>query len=254
MDGAGRFPAVLTDRPPEPQATFQETYDEPLQRVGGENNAFTSNDITNYYIQVPAVNIETAFWLESDRMLSLAFSDKSLETQRSVVIEEFKQRYLNQPYGDVWLKLRDLAYTTHPYQWPTIGKDISHIENATLEDVKDFFGKYYHPSNAILSLSGNITTEQAFELSEKWFGPIAGKQILEEKIPVEPEQTAKRHLEIYSEVPFDALYKSWHCCSRLDENFHATDMLTDVLSGGKSSRLYNVLVKEKRIFSNIRHC
>src|SRR5882762_10287024 len=141
-------------------------YDEPLQRVGGENNAFTSNDITNYYITLPAANIETAFWLESDRMLSLAFSEKSLEVQRNVVIEEFKQRYLNQPYGDVWLKLRPLAYKVHPYQWATIGKEISHIENATMDDVKGFFFKHYLPPNAILVVAGNVTVDQVKSLSE----------------------------------------------------------------------------------------
>jgi predicted Zn-dependent peptidase len=184
-------------------------------------------------------------------MLSLAFSEKSLEVQRQVVVEEFRQRYLNQPYGDAWLHLRPLAYTTHPYQWPTIGKEISHIENASLNDVKDFFNRYYHPANAILSLSGNITADYAKELSEKWFGPIPGKPVVRDEIKKEPRQTSKRLLNIYGEVPFDALYKSWHCCSRTDEEFHATDMLTDVLSGGKSSRLYNVLVKEKKIFSNV---
>ena len=143
-------------------------YDEPLQMAGGENNAFTNNDFTNYYLTIPVQNLETAFWLESDRMLSLAFSEKSLDVQRHVVVEEFRQRYLNQPYGDAWLLLRPLTYKTHPYQWATIGKEVSHIENASLEDVKSFFHKYYHPGNAILTLSGNITIETAKTLTEKW--------------------------------------------------------------------------------------
>src|SRR5688572_20478782 len=163
------------------------SYDEPLQMAGGENNAFTNNDFTNYYLTIPSQNIETAFWLESDRMLSLAFSPKSLEVQRQVVIEEFRQRYLNQPYGDTWLLLRPLAYTVHPYRWPTIGKEISHIENATLEDVKSFFASYYHPGNAILTLSGNITPERARDLSEKWFGPLPGKNNRPRNLPAEPE-------------------------------------------------------------------
>jgi zinc protease len=226
-------------------------YDSPLQMAGGENNAFTNNDFTNYYLTIPAQNIETAFWLESDRMLNLAFSEKSLEVQRQVVVEEFRQRYLNQPYGDAWLKLRPLAYKTHPYQWPTIGKEISHIENATLDDVKFFFNRYYHPGNAILTLSGNISVEDAKKLSEKWFEPIPAKEIFKENIPKEPSQTEQRAAETTSDVPFDALYKAWHCCARGDADFHATDLLTDVLSGGKSSRLYNSLVKEKKLFSNI---
>src|SRR3982751_2041627 len=156
-------------------------YDEPLQRVGGENNAFTSNDITNYYITLPAANLETAFWLESDRMLSLAFSEKSLEVQRNVVIEEFKQRYLNQPYGDVWLLLRPLIYKKHPYQWATIGKEIGHIEHASLNDVKNFFFRYYTPDNAILVVAGNVKADQTFELAEKWFGNIGRK--IETRMP-----------------------------------------------------------------------
>jgi zinc protease len=226
-------------------------YDEPLQMAGGENNAFTNNDFTNYYLTIPASNLETAFWLESDRMLSLAFSPKSLDIQRQVVVEEFRQRYLNQPYGDTWLLLRPLAYQVHPYQWATIGKEVSHIENATLDDVKSFFGKYYHPGNAILTLSGNITVGQARTLSEKWFGPIPSQPMERTALPVEPAQDSKRTLSVEKEVPYDALYKSWHCCSRSDARYHTTDLITDVLSGGKSSRLFNVLVKEKKLFSNV---
>jgi zinc protease len=227
------------------------TYDEPLQLAGGDNNAFTSNDFTNYYLTIPANNIETAFWLESDRMLQLAFSEKSLEVQRNVVVEEFKQRYLNQPYGDAWLQLRPLAYQVHPYQWATIGKDISHIENASLADVKHFFKKYYVPNNAILCLSGAITTTQAMALSRKWFEPIPAGQNVVRNILAEPNQLEKRTKHIESNVPVNALYKAFHCCARNDAEFYATDMLTDVLSRGKSSRLYTKLVKEQKLFSNL---
>jgi len=227
------------------------SYDEPLQLVGGENNAFTNTDITNYYLTLPAANLETGFWLESDRMLSLSFDPKVLEVQRKVVIEEFKQRYLNQPYGDVWLKLRPLAYTTHPYQWATIGKEISHIENATLEDVKDFFSTHYTPNNAILVVAGNVTHEQVRMLSEKWFGPIpAGKKITR-SLPTEPIQNAKRTLSVYENVPANALYKAWHMPGRFDKDFYSAELLSDILSRGHSSRLYNKLVKEKEIFTSI---
>ncbi|MBK9049151.1 MAG: insulinase family protein [Bacteroidetes bacterium] len=226
-------------------------YDEPLQMAGGENNAFTNNDFTNYYLTIPVQNLETAFWLESDRMLSLAFSEKSLDVQRHVVVEEFRQRYLNQPYGDAWLLLRPLTYKTHPYQWATIGKEVSHIENASLEDVKSFFHKYYHPGNAILTLSGNITIETAKTLTEKWFGPIpAGNKIIR-NIAQEPKQTGKRIADETRDVPYDSLYKCWHCGKRGDDDFYATDLITDVLSSGKSSRLYNRLVKDQKIFTTI---
>lgn len=226
-------------------------YDEPLQLVGGENNAFTTNDITNYYCTVPAENIETAFWLESDRMLSLAFTDKSLEVQRSVVIEEFKQRYLNQPYGDVWLLLRPLAYKTHPYKWATIGKEISHIENATMGDVKSFFKKHYTPSNAILVVAGNVETAQVKELSEKWFGSITAGIKPERLLPEEPKQTEARRLTVERDVPANSIYKVYHMCSRRDEAYHTVDIISDILSRGNSARLYKSLVKEKQLFTEI---
>jgi zinc protease len=226
-------------------------YDEPLQRAGGENNAFTTNDITNYYLTLPAENCETAFWLESDRMLSLAFSEKSLEVQRNVVIEEFKQRYFNQPYGDVWLLLRPLAYKVHPYLWNTIGKEISHIENAKMEDVKAFFKKFYNPSNAILVIAGNIEFEKAKELSEKWFAPIAPVQVKPRTLPQEPQQTEARKLTVQRDVPLDAIYKAYHVGARGDEDYHAMDMVSDILSNGKSARLYLELVKNKQLFSEI---
>ncbi len=228
-----------------------EDFDEPLQMAGGENNAFTNNDITNYYLTIPSQNLETGFWLESDRMLSLAFTDRSLEVQRSVVVEEFKQRYLNQPYGDVWLHLRPLAYKVHPYQWPTIGKEISHIENATLEDVKSFFKKWYAPNNAILSLAGNCSTGRARELCEKWFAPIPAAKIPERKLPQEPVQQEKRILDLKREVPNSRIYMAWHCCARNDHEFYATDLLSDILARGKSSRLYQQLVKQNSYFTDI---
>lgn len=227
------------------------SYDTPLQRVGGENNAFTNNDITNYYLTLPANNLETGFWLESDRMLSLAFTPQSLEVQRSVVIEEFKQRYLNQPYGDVWLLLRPLAYKVHPYQWPTIGKEISHIEDATLQDVKDFFKKHYCPNNAILVVAGNADFAMVRELTEKWFASIPAQEVKKRNLPVEPKQTEARSLTVKRDVPADALYKVYHMCGRGDKDFYACDLLSDVLSNGRSARLYNTLVMGKKLFSEL---
>jgi len=227
------------------------SYDEPLQVAGGENNAYTTNDLTNYYCQLPSENIETAFWLESDRMLSLAFSKKSLEVQRKVVMEEFKEHYINKPYGDVWFKMRELAYTVHPYRWQTIGKELSHIENATMTDVKKFFFKHYCPANAILVVAGNTTLAQVKTLAEKWFGDIpAGEKYLR-RLPAEPKQTAPRKEIVKANVPLDALYKSWHMQDRLDDGYYAAELITDILSGGGSSRLYQALVKEQQLFSNI---
>ena len=226
-------------------------YDEPLQKVGGENNAFTNTDITNYYLTVPAPNIETGFWLESDRMLSLSFDPQVLEVQQKVVVEEFKQRYLNQPYGDVWLKLRPLAYQAHPYQWATIGKEISHIENATMDDVRKFFFRYYVPSNAVLVVAGNVTVDQVKRLSEKWFGPITSPALQKRKLPVEAPQHAKRTLGVEADVPASALYKAYHMPGRFSKDFFAVDLMSDVLTRGHSSRLYQKLVKEKEIFTSI---
>lgn len=228
-----------------------ENYDEPLQMAGGENNAYTTNDLTNYYIQLPAENLETAFWLESDRMLSLAFSKKSLDVQRKVVSEEFKEHYLTKPYGDVWHKLRELAYKKHPYRWMTIGKELSHIENAQLQDVENFFFKHYRPVNAVLVVAGNVTTERVKELAEKWFGDIPSGERYKRNLPQEPEQAEERRQLIKADVPLDALYKCWHMGGRLDRRYYITDLLTDILSGGGSSRLYQSMVKEKKLFSNI---
>ena len=227
------------------------SYDGPLQMAGGENNAYTSNDVTNYYIQLPAENLETAFWLESDRMLSLAFGDKSLDVQRKVVCEEFKEHYLNKPYGDVWHKMRDLAYKVHPYRWMTIGKELSHIENAKLEDVKHFFFKHYRPQNAILVVAGNITVEKVKELAEKWFGDIPAGEKYTRRLPQEPEQTEARKMEVKADVPLDAFYKCWHIYPRKDKRYYIADLITEILSGGGSSRLFHSLVKEKKLFSAI---
>ena len=226
-------------------------YDEPLQVAGGENNAYTTNDLTNYYCQLPAENIETAFWLESDRMLKLAFSKKSLEVQRKVVCEEFKEHYINKPYGDVWHKLRTLVYTTHPYKWMTIGASLKHVEDATLQDVKDFFKKHYNPANAILTVAGNINIAQVKELAEKWFAPIPAGEKYDRNLPAEPKQTVPRMLEVKADVPLDALYKCWHIYPRTDERYYTADLISDILSGGGSSRLYQALVKEQQLFSNI---
>ena len=226
-------------------------YDEPLQKVGGENNAFTSPDITNYYITLPVENIETAFWLESDRMMSLSFDPKVLEVQRKVVIEEFKQRYLSQPYGDVWLKYRPLAYKTHPYKWATIGKEISHIEEASMGDVKDFFFKHYRPNNACLIIAGNISLDEVKRLSDKWFGLIPAGEKRIKNLPQEAVQTSARFLETEAKVPLNAIYKGYHMPGRYNEDFHRADLISDVLGRGKSSRLYQSLVMEQGLFNNI---
>ena len=226
-------------------------YDEPLQKVGGENNAFTSADITNYYLTVPADNIETGFWLESDRMLGLAFDENGLEVQRKVVIEEFKQNYLNQPYGDVWLKLRPLAYEVHPYKWPTIGKEISHIADAQMQDVRNFFRKHYAPINAILVVAGNITSERARELAEKWFGPIPSGVKYVRNLPQEPTRTKAKIQEHTANVPLTGIYKTYLMPGRTDNDYYAADMVGDILGRGKSSRLYNKLVKERKLFNSI---
>ncbi len=226
-------------------------YDEPLQLAGGENNAYTTNDLTNYYCQLPAENLETAFWLESDRMLSLAFDEKSLDVQRKVVSEEFKEHYINKPYGDVWNKMRTLAYKVHPYKWMTIGKELKHIEEAQLQDVKNFFFKHYTPANAILVVAGNVETENVMRLADKWFGPIPAGEKYIRRLPQEPKQTEAGRLEVKADVPLDAFYKTWHMASRLERGYYVVDLITDILGGGASSRLYQALVKEQKLFSNI---
>ena len=226
-------------------------YDAPLQLAGGENNAWTNNDITNYYLTVPRQNVEIGFWLESDRMLSLDFNERSLEVQRGVVIEEFKQRCLNQPYGDVGHLLRPLAYKEHPYQWPTIGKELSHIANATLDEVKDFFFRFYAPNNAVLAVTGNISFEEAVALTEKWFGTIPRRDVPVRRLPQEPVQTEERRLTVERNVPLDALFMAFHMCERAHPDYYAFDILSDILSNGRSSRLNQHLVQEKQLFSSI---
>lgn len=227
------------------------SFDTPLQKASGENNAFTSNDITNYYITLPSDNIETALWLESDRMLRLDFSEKSLNTQKGVVIEEFKQRYLNHPYGDAWLHLRPLAYKTHPYQWPTIGKEISHIENAKLEEVISFFESYYNPSNAIICIAGNIVYEKAYDLCTKWFGDIPAGPVNTNKYPEEEKPKIRTEKTIESDVPQNSIYMAFQMVDRMHPMYFAFDMLSDILSGSESSRFTNILVKEKELFTHI---
>jgi len=227
------------------------SYDTPLQQVGGENNAFTTPDVTNYYLTLPSSNLETAFWLESDRMLSLSFDPQVLEVQRKVVIEEFKQRYLNQPFGDVWLNLRPLAYKQHPYRWATIGKDIGHIEKATMDDVKKFFRKFYHPGNAIMVVAGDVTLKNVEELATKWFGEISAGPENRRNLPVEPNQEQARLLEISSDVPVSAFYQAFHMPARYRASYYQNDLISDILGRGKSSRLYRKLVKEKPLFSSI---
>ena len=226
-------------------------YDEPLQRAGGENNAYTTNDLTNYYCQLPAENLETAFWLESDRMLSLAFSEKSLAVQKKVVCEEFKEHYINKPYGDVWHKMRELAYTTHPYRWQTIGRELSHIENAHIDDVKNFFFKHYRPVNAIMVVAGNVELENIKRLAEKWFGGIPMGEKYIRNLPQEPRQTEARHSDVYANVPLDAFIRTWHMDARLQKGYYVMDLATEILGGGGSSRLFQSLVKEKQLFSNL---
>lgn len=226
-------------------------YDVPVQNAGGENNAWTNNDITNYYITLPYQNVETGFWLESDRMLSLDFSPQSLEVQRQVVIEEFKQRNLNQPYGDASHLLREMAYQNHPYRWPTIGKEISHIANATLEEVKSFFYRFYAPNNAILAVTGHISFDETIRLAEKWFGPIPSRNIPKRELPAEKPQTAIRRRSVERKVPVDALYMAFHMCNRFHRAYYVFDIITDLLSNGRSSRFIQTLVQEKKLFTSI---
>jgi zinc protease len=226
-------------------------YDDPLQNAGGENNAYTTNDLTNYYLSLPKENLETAMWLESDRMLSLAFSKKSLDVQRKVVCEEFKEHYLNKPYGDIWHLFRPLIYKVHPYKWMTIGKELKHVEDATLQDVKDFFAKHYNPSNAIMCIAGNITKAEVMPLIEKYFGSIPSGTKYVRNLPVEPAQNEPRHLSVHADVPTSALYKAYHIAARMQPGYHEADLITEVLSGGQSSRLYQQLVKEKQLCTSI---
>ncbi len=227
------------------------SYDAVVQEMSGENNAFTNTDITNYYLTIPAQHIEKAFWLESDRMQGLTISEEKLSLQKHVVIEEFKQRYLNQPYGDLWLLMRPLVYKKHPYQWPTIGKEISHIENASLEDVRSFYQQFYAPDNAILVVSGNVTSDKVFSLAEKWFGSIDKRGNYLRKLPKEPIQKIQRTLMVERNVPHPILMKSYHICRHFHPDFYAVDMISDILSLDDSSRFQQELVDKRRLFTEV---
>lgn len=226
-------------------------FDGPLQEAGGENNAFTNNDYTNYYDIVPAINAELPIWLEADRMQHLNINAKSLKLQKKVVIEEFKENYINQPYGDIQHLLRSMVYPTHPYQWPTIGKDISHIQDATLEEVKHFFDTYYVPNNAIVVVAGNISAKEAFDLVEKWMGDIPSGQENQYSPKLEIEQLEPRYQTHYANVPQNMLIIGFPMPGRLEKGSFEGDLLTDILSSGQSSRLHHLLVKEKQYFSEI---
>ncbi len=227
-------------------------FDKPLQKVGGDSNAFTNNDFTSYYNTIPSNQLETAFWLESDRMLELDFSQKNLDIQRSVVIEEFKQRYLNKPYGDAHNILRGIHYTTHPYRWPTIGMDISHIEKADLNDVRDFFFGYYAPNNASLVVAGDVNYEAVMNLAEKWFGEIPQRQLRKHALPAEPPQNSPRTKTVHREVRQAAVYKMYHIPAIGSREYFAADLLTDILSLGRASLLYQRLVKDTQIATNVK--
>ncbi len=227
------------------------SYDGALQKVGGDNNAYTTTDVTNYYCTLPAVNLETAFWLESDRMLGLSFDPQVLAIQKKVVIEEFKERYLDQPYGDAWLKLCALAYTTHPYRWPTIGMDISHIEQFTMKDVQDFFSRFYLPNNAVLVVAGGVKLEEVKQLSKKWFSPIPAGPTHQRNLLQEPPQRSPRSFDVAADVPLNALYKAYHVGGRLSPSYHAVELIVTILEGGRSSRLYEELVDQKQYFNTI---
>ena len=226
-------------------------YDTHVQLAGGENNAWTNNDLTNYYIALPCSNVETAFWLESDRMMGLALTEESVEVQKGVVIEEFKQRHLNRPYGDVQHLIRDLAYRVHPYRWPTIGLCVEHIEQATLESVMDFYHRYYTPSNAILSVVGNICFEEVVRLAEKWFGSISANSIVSRTLPQEPVQARMRRRTVYRNVPAPMLVMAFHMGDRKSSEYHVCDLITDILSAGQSSRLIRHLVHDEHLFTSI---
>lgn len=226
-------------------------FDDPLQRAGGENNAFTTNDYTTFYEILPAENLETALWLESDRMLALSISKKALDVQRKVVVEEFKETCLNEPYGDSWHHLSELMFRHHPYRWPVIGLVPEHVENATLDDVRAFFKNWYTPNNAVLSIAGNVRTEEAMALAEKWFATIPAGPAMRRDLPAEPPQTAPLRKEVKAQVPVRAIFLAFRTPARLHPDFYPVDLLTDVLAQGHSSRLYRRLLKEKQLFTQI---
>lgn len=224
-------------------------FDTPVQMACGENNAFTNNDYTDFYITLPVDNIQTALWLESDRMHGLNLSEEAIEIEKRVVIEEFRQRYLNQPYGDVMMLMRQMAYTSHPYRWATIGLSPDHIASASVEEIRAFYERYYQPSNAILSVSGDIEPEAFFSLAEKWFSGIENRDFAPLQIPVEPEQTEPRRMEVERDVPATMIVIAFHMGNRLSPDFFVGDMTSDLLAGGDSARLYDRLIKRKRLFA-----
>ncbi len=226
-------------------------FDEPIQRAGGDSNAFTNNDVTNFYDLVPAENVETVLWLESDRMLSLNINERDLDIQRKVVVEEFKETCLNEPYGDVWHHLADLAYTQHPYRWPTIGKVPAHVEEATLDDVRDFYQKHYCPNNAILVIAGNIKEKQILNLVNKWFGDIPARPVPERHLPAEPPQVILQRRVQQAKVPVNALYLAFHVPERSHRDFYVVDLISDILGNGPSSRLFRKLHKQAPVFNSI---
>lgn len=226
-------------------------FDVPVQMACGENNAFTNNDYTDFYITLPKENLSTALWLESDRMRNLNISNEACEVEKHVVIEEFKQRYLNQPYGDEQLLLRDLCYKRHPYRWATIGITPEHIERATLEDVRSFYDLHYRPSRAILAISADLDEEEIFALVERYFADIedVGGKIA--AIEQEPEQTEERRLVVEREVPATDITIAFHIGDRMSRDFFLGDLTSDLLAGGESSRLVNRLIKERALFSHV---
>ncbi len=226
-------------------------FDLPVQMVSGDNNAFTNNDYTDFYITLPTANIETALWLESDRMGGLNITPEKLETEKKVVIEEYRQRYLNQPYGDQTLLLRALAYKVHPYRWAAIGLTPDHIAEATLADVETFYRAHYHPSNAILSISADLDEERMIDLAEKWFGELPDRPSAPAPIPQEPPQTEARRQEVERDVPATTVTVAYPMGGRTSADFYTADLVSDLLSGGDSSRLYNRLVKERRLLSSV---
>ncbi len=226
-------------------------FDDPLQRAGGENNAFTTNDYTTFYEILPKENLETALWLESDRMLALNIGKRPFEVQRKVVVEEFKETCLNEPYGDSWHHLSELMFRVHPYRWPTIGLTPEHLEHATLDDVRAFYQTWYTPNNAVLSIAGNVRTDEVLKQVEKWFGGIPAGQPIVRNLPPEPPQTEHQRRIVHAQVPVPAVYLAFRTASRLEPDFYAADLLADVLAQGQSSRLYRRLLKERRLFSTI---
>lgn len=226
-------------------------FDDPLQRAGGENNAYTTNDYTTFYEIVPAENLETALYLESDRMLALSINKRSLDVQRKVVVEEFKETCLNEPYGDSWHHLSELMFHKHPYRWPVIGLSPEHVENASIEDVRSFYKNWYNPSNAVLSIAGKVSEAEAFDLAEKWFGSIPAGQVPDRQLVAEPPQSAAARKVVIANVPVPAVFLAFRTPGRADKDFYAVDLLSDVLALGPSSRLYRRLLKDRALFSTI---